>query len=280
MLQTVAREFGDGVLRTVQSGKEVKEPRKFEVLVKLQLRAVQVTDEILCLLEGGLADGAMARWRTLNEIAGVALLIREHGEELAQRYLDHDIVESRKAMLQYQKYHVRLGHPPPDPREMKKVEDAYAAAITKYGDEFKNAQGWAAKHLKKANPLIAHILEASGIDHLGPYYKMASHSVHANPKGLSFKLSGSRDVRELNTGPSNAGLTDPGHSTAISLNQISSALMTLAPSLDTMVTIKIMQALEEEIGPALLAAQHELEADETEFLRKEAFAAHASPASA
>lgn len=269
MLQTIAREYGEGVIYTVQRDGEVEHPKMFEALIKLHIRACQVTDEILCLLEGGFADGAMARWRTLNEIAGVAYLIRKHGEELAERYLDHDVVESYKASVQYQKHYERLKHEAPDPKELKVVADAYQALIAKYGPEFGTPQGWAAKHLKKARPSIADIQEGSGIDHLGPYYKIASQAVHASAKALSFKLGGLRDARALNAGPSNAGLTDPGHSTAISLIQISSALMEFAPTLDSIVLMKIMQQLETEIGHSLLAAQVQLEDDEVEFLRSQ-----------
>ena len=39
----------------------------------------------------------MARRLTLHEIAAVGCLIRRHGDELAERYEQHQIVESRKA---------------------------------------------------------------------------------------------------------------------------------------------------------------------------------------
>jgi hypothetical protein len=39
-----------------------------DVVLRLHVRACQVTGEIIVLLENGYADGAMARWRTLHEI--------------------------------------------------------------------------------------------------------------------------------------------------------------------------------------------------------------------
>ena len=56
-----------------------------------------MADEIICLLENGFADGAMARWRTLHEIAIVAIVLSKHGEDIAQGYLDHQAVESKRA---------------------------------------------------------------------------------------------------------------------------------------------------------------------------------------
>lgn len=93
-----------------------------------------------------------------------------------------------------------------------------------------------------------------GIGHLGPYYRMARHNVHANPKGVFFKfgLIGEREI--LLAGPSDAGLADPGHATALSLLHISSSLLHLNPTLDYMVAIRIMKALADEAGNELVDA--------------------------
>ena len=265
MQLAIAREFGDGINRAIRESGETDTPRSFEILTRLHARACQVTDEILCLLEGGFADGAMARWRTLYEIAAVSYLIRRHGEELAERYVEHDTIESRRAAHQYQKYCEKLDQPPLTKEELSQLDTRRAALLVKYGPEFDNPQGWAAKHINKRSPTIAQIHEAAGVDHLGPYYRMASHNVHANPKGLSFKLGLFGEEPVLLAGPSNAGLTDPGHATAISLNQVSSVLLEFLPNLDHCVTLMVMHQLEGEIGPELLAAQHRLEADHEEF---------------
>jgi hypothetical protein len=200
------------------------------------------------LLSGGFADGAMARWRTLHEIAAVSYLIAEHGEDLAERYSAHDIVETRKAARQYQKYARRLGQEPLRDDEMEKIENQYAAALTRYGPEFRRTQGWAAAHLKKPDPKIADILEASKIDHLGPYYRMASDNVHANPKGVFFKLGLVREMSILLAGPSDVGLADPGDAAARSLMQISSVLLGLNTTIDNVITANIMLKLVAEIG--------------------------------
>ncbi|WP_217430933.1 DUF5677 domain-containing protein [Sphingomonas bacterium] len=54
-----------------------------DTMLHLHARACQVVFEIITLMENGLADGAMARWRTLHEITVVATILAEHGEELA-----------------------------------------------------------------------------------------------------------------------------------------------------------------------------------------------------
>jgi hypothetical protein len=91
------------------------------------VRACQVTDEIACLLENGFADGAMARWRTLHEIAMVAAVISQHGEAIAERYLAHQFVESKRAMDKYLACYKQLGYGPLPLREQKK----FSATSTK-----------------------------------------------------------------------------------------------------------------------------------------------------
>jgi hypothetical protein len=87
-----------------------------------------------------------------------------------------------------------------------------------------------------------------------PYYRMASHNVHANPKGVFFKLGLVEQREILLAGPSDVGLADPGYATALSLMQISTALVHLNPSFDNELITKIMLALANEIGAAFAAS--------------------------
>jgi Family of unknown function (DUF5677) len=50
----------------------------FEALTFLHARSLLVTSEIICLLRGGFADGALSRWRTLHELAVISTFIRTH----------------------------------------------------------------------------------------------------------------------------------------------------------------------------------------------------------
>ena len=54
----------------------------FESLTYLQAKALLITSEIICLLKGGFADGALTRWRTLYETTVVAALIHQEGQDL------------------------------------------------------------------------------------------------------------------------------------------------------------------------------------------------------
>ena len=257
----IALELGTGFNEQHLKAVKLKRPLLIEVLTRLHARACQVASEILILLKSGFSDGAMARWRTLHEIAVTALFIKKHGEKMAKSYLCYEAIESYKAALQYQKYCKRLGYESFSPDEMKAMEDASSNAINEFSKSFGANYGWAASVLKNFNRSFAQIEENIGLHHLRPYYKMASQNVHADPTGVIYRL-GLNGERFLLAGPSNMGLADPGHSTAISLLQVTSCLLLLQPTLDNIVLAKVMMILSDEIGIAFLRAHKEIEARE------------------
>jgi hypothetical protein len=261
MLLTIARELGDSVNNEI-SQSSGGHNHLIDVLLRLHARACQITAEVICLLEGGFADGAMARWRTLHEVAVVASFIATHGEDLAERYVLHQAVESKRAAADYKKCQQRLGYEPLDESEAKAVQSSYDAVIARFGLDFgKRDYGWAAYHLKIAKPTFVDIERATGIDHLRAHYRMASHNVHANPKGVFFKLGLMNESQVFLAGPSNAGLADPGHCTALSLAQVSMAVGLLQPTLDNNVSLQIITHLVEELGEAFGRAHQRLMED-------------------
>jgi hypothetical protein len=89
---------------------------------------------------------------------------------------------------------------------------------------------------------------------------MASHNVHANPRGVFFRLGLYPDNEHiLLAGPSTAGFAEPGHGAAISLGGVTIALLNLRPNLDRIVMSRIFLEVIDRIGSEFLAAQ---EADE------------------
>ena len=99
------------------------------------------------------------------------------------------------------------------------------------------------------------------LGHMRPYYRMASDNVHANSHGAHFRLGlhSSQQENVLLAGPSNLGLADPGHSTAISLLQITTTLLATESVFDCVVTMKILEELTNEVGEAFLKVHQELE---------------------
>ena len=164
-------------------------PLTSEVIVRLHARACQVGAEVIALLSAGFADGAMARWRTLHEIAVTAYFILENGEDVAERYLAHRHVEAHRSVSAYERVRDRLKYGDVwSPDEVAEVKSAFDAVILKYEKPFGEQYGWAAKTLGCKSPKFSQIEEASKIDHLRPYYKLASQHVHANPNAAYYRL--------------------------------------------------------------------------------------------
>lgn len=105
MLLAIVREWAQGFYERRRRVNGGRLSRLEDVVLRLHVRACQVTSEIIVLLENGYADGAMARWRTLHEITIVAAVITKFGEELAERYVYYQIVESFGALKAYERNH-------------------------------------------------------------------------------------------------------------------------------------------------------------------------------
>ncbi len=241
----------------------------FEVLTRLHARACLTASEVKVLLKSGHASGALARQRTLHELAVVAYFICEHGNEVAERYLLHEVVESKKAAEQYEKYCTRLGYEPLNPNEIADLRIQYDALCKRFGEAFKTTYGWAAQALNKTQPTIEDIERAVQLDHMRPYYRMASHGIHPNPKGIAFNLGIIDPQKVMLAGPSNAGLADPGHATLISLLQCTVVLLGTRPDIETSIALRVLNRLVEEAGQAFLQTHDQLLSEELALAKSE-----------
>ena len=252
-------EFGDDAARS--------EDAVFEALIRLHTRACQVSSEVLTLLRSGYADGAHARWRTLHEIAVVSCLINEHGQNLAEKYLIHDVIQRHKSARLHQEYAERINEDPLSREEFEQLESEREELVHRFGKPFKEDYGWAESVTGNEPPTFVNIEKRANVDHLRPYYRMASVNVHAGSHGAYFRLGQGLNTEDriLLAGPSIFGLADPGHATAISLSQITIVLLTTRTNADNIVTVKTLQELECEIGKAFLEVHHAVESlDEEE----------------
>jgi len=264
MLLTMVREWCQEAHKHENSLKASKKKQLREILIRLLVRACQVTDEIICLLENGLADGAMARWRTLHEIGVVAAVISRHGESIAERYVAHQAVESRRAMDKYLGCCGPLGFRPLSAREVRKITKAYDAAIAKYGKGFGADYGWATLDLKKKKVTFATLEAEAGRAEMRSYYQMGSDNVHAGVKSMFVRLGLLDDYSGLLAGRSNAGLMDPGQNAAHTLTQIA-ALVCLPGKFDDLVIAQMVQALRHEIPRSFYDADKRLRRDDKQY---------------
>ena len=265
MLVTMARDLGGDINKSSRSEPGPAGMTLVDVITRLHARACQVAAEVVTLLESGFANGAMARWRTMHEISVTAAFISTHGSGCAQRYKEHQIIESYKAAQEYEQIRVRRGYDAIPEEEFNNIRKRYDRVISQHGRSFASQYGWVAKDLKLKKPTFKDIEESVGIDHFRGHYRMASHGIHANPKGIFFSMTSLFPTDMLLAGPSNAGLADAGHSTALSLTTISATLALLASNFDHQVALRAMNLLTEEIGTTFLRAHKKLYRDEIRF---------------
>ena len=234
----------------------------FEALTRLHARGCQVGSEILMLLRNGFADGAHARWRTLHELAVVAMFLGKHGQTVAERYLEHSGITDCIRAKQYQLHCVALGYPALSPEQLQEVSALRDSLTKKHGDGFAQDYGWAASALPKGRATFAALEQAVALDHLRPFYKLANVNVHAGSKGLYYRIgTPPENDNLLLVGSSLFGLADPGQNTAFSIHQLTAALLFSKPNLDRMAFVQATQMLVEEAFEALSEAHARLETD-------------------
>ncbi len=253
----VVYELGEAWGRKLQRSR-AKDRDVIDVILRLHARTVQVAAEVRTLLQGGFADGALARWRTIHELVVIALFIGQEDREVARRYLEHLDVDSYKAAQQYQQAAPMLGYKPVPPRELASLTKRVDALKKRYGKEFATEYGWAAGALKARSPNFAVIEEAVSLHRFRPYFRLASNTVHAGPKGAFFRL-GVIGSDLLLAGASNAGLDEAARLTALSLAQITSCLVSLRPTLDSGVWSGVLIDLAKMIEAEAVKVQRGIE---------------------
>lgn len=229
VIAVCAEELGSGFYSRWKGLLTGDERDLHEALSGVQARACRTAFETHHLLSGGFPFGALARARTLHELAVIANVLGEFGDkqghrDLGARYLAFDAMQNRKDADNYQKAAGRLGYEPFSDDEMRALSQEHAQAVRRFPDlDAKN--GWANGLGGHRHPTFEQLEELVGLAHLRPFYDLASHEVHANAKGtrLNVLTRGARAYKS--TGSSDAGLAEPGQMALISLNQATAAML-------------------------------------------------------
>jgi len=270
MLLATCRDFGATAIQRRRKSRAKKGRIQRKALIALHARGCQITAEVICLMENGYADGAMARWRTLHELTIVAFLIEEGGDELAARYLAHRAVDQYKEMKAYIESCPRIGDKPLSKREIASITNHYESAIAAFGPEFRHEYGWAAHVIpRNSNPKFIHLEKAAGKAAMRSYYKFASHNVHAGASGIMVRLSTHHGPHKLIAGASNTGFWEPGQNTAFSIVQLTSTLHQPPYHLDGLTTMKAIVELRDAVSPALAAADRKIGREERAKAKQE-----------
>jgi hypothetical protein len=245
----------------------------FEGLSRLHARACLTGFEVYTLLKSGFADAAYARWRTLHELAVVASVLVEHGQnsDLAERFLLHERAEHAWDASSFQRHAPALGYEPFTDEEMNALERTRDELVRRFGPTFAKPNGWAAALFKDRSPNFAELEQLAGMGHMQPWYKLTSHKVHAGSKGAALNVRERGPYRFMLTGPSNADLADPGHGALIALTQVTTCLLlrsrteSLSDEPLRIVVSKALLRLTELAGDAFLEAHKKLEHDEEQL---------------
>jgi hypothetical protein len=231
-------------------------------LAKQQTNACLVFNEITHLLKSGFPSGAHSHWRTLHEIACVSYFISKHGEDMAKRFLDYEVVESYYQAQAIREHQQKMECETLSESNFKALKKEFNKIKKRYGADFAKKTnypyGWVPRTVLKTRSL-REIEKAAKLDMLRPYYDMASYNVYGGPKGLMFKLGIMNKGKSIvmPVGPSNYGLADPGKSSAISLGQVTACLLLAESSLKNLVIVEALRGLVDEICDAFCEIQAE-----------------------
>jgi hypothetical protein len=273
--QSCAQEAGERTLQKATTELTEDQLACRRALVELHAKACRVTGEVNVLLSNGFPEGALARCRTLHEFAVTASIIGDSvndatHRDLAQRFLDHDIVNRLRNAKQYQADQNHLNLSPLDDDLIDQLEERYQEVLVKYGDEFKREYGWAKKYCPDDN--FRALEKKAGMAHMRTYYQWASSEVHSSAMGLDSNRSIFRGQQILRVGKVNAGLAEPAAMAINSLHQTTVSLMVRGTGdqvdMTDLITMKALEVLRKRTTEEFLEAEAAVQQSEDDFASK------------
>ncbi len=188
------------------------------VLMRQHANACRITGEIILLLRGGYADGALARWRTLFEISVTCLVLHKHGNEAANDYILHGKREAFRGMEEYQKTAQEMN------RESYSEDQILKMFQLKDQLDQEKSYHWAQKYTGYGK--LEKLREYVGLGKWSHDYMWASRNVHAYySEMLSLQAMSEAKQDFLLVGQSNSGMVEPASMTAITLMQITTTFI-------------------------------------------------------
>jgi hypothetical protein len=203
-------------------------------------------------------------------VAIVAAFIADREQDVAERYMLHSGIYRYRALGDYQRWAPQLGYERLPEDVVADITRERAELVKTFGREYDGDYGWAAEALGKRRPTFRDIEEAVDLNRWRPWYKLASQATHAGPHALEFDLGLLAGRRVMLSGPSNAGLADPGQSMCISLMLLTVTLLNYSPDAGDLVAMHVLMALADAASAAFLRAHEQLEREDQEEVTVEA----------
>lgn len=158
---------------------------------------IRRADEIVNLLLCGYIDGGMIIWRSLYENAIVLLLLaQENDNELADKYFQHSIRNSRKKVLSYNDKHKELKFPPLPSSTEKILQSEVQRVEAKYGKEFLDKEyGWADGLFPgKQKASFRSLEDRVEMSKFRPYYLLCCEHLHPSFNGFKYYMKGNKII--------------------------------------------------------------------------------------
>lgn len=168
-----------------------------KMTVALYGLVIRRADEILNQLLSGYIDGAMIIWRSLYENAIILLVLAlENDNELADKYFQHSIRNSKRKITSYQKNYKELKFKPLSKKTEKVMKSEIDKMNARYGKDFlENEYGWADNLFsgkQKANFML--LEERVEMNRFRPYYIMCCEQIHSNFNGFKRFMDGKKII--------------------------------------------------------------------------------------
>ncbi len=182
--------------------------------------------------------------------------------DLAVRYLAHAEAQMHRGGKIYEENRRPLGLRTLGKAVLARNEARLRELQARYGQDFGNDWGWAAKLTGKSRPKFTDVEAKAQLTHFRPYYKWASDRVHGGASGLSpIGLEAEHGRVVMLAGASNVGLADPGQNTAISLAQITGSLGLHRRSMDFVVQMNAVATIARRCVEGFITAHKAVEAE-------------------
>lgn len=177
-------------------------------------RSITTFAEVSWLIEGGFPHGAMARVRTLHELAILAIVFAEHGNpershpELVERFMRHREAFYRATAEQLAGDEAEL-EDPIDDDTLRQLTEQRDLLLEKYGSRFGEPYGWA-QPLFSAKTRVSFSKLSNLVEpKLNILYSVSSSHIHADSVGWHHSRLVYRGAEVFTAGPTNLGLTLP-----------------------------------------------------------------------
>lgn len=238
----------------------------FEALTGLHARACRAAVEIYHLLAGGFPMGALARCRTLHELAVTMMVLSDFGQmeehaDLAERFLFHDDIDNWTDAQIHQEHYEVLGNEAFTADEMAEMKQRREELLRRFGESYRYSYGWAVGLNGLKKPEFRDLERMAKVPHLRGHYRWASHEVHAGSKGWRLNVFERGDLLYKEAGPMHFGLAEPGCMALTSLRQCLAALLfsTNGLSPQDLLALKVIEHLTNDAADTFSAAEQAVE---------------------